>query len=274
MIKWEHTIFAMPFAVIGLLVAAAGHPAPSTLVWILVAMVGARSTAMAFNRLVDHRLDAANPRTSMRELPSGALQRGPVIAFTLATAALLVLAAWRLNPLCLKLSPVALGVVWFYSLTKRFTPAAHLFLGLALGIAPVGAWIAVEGRIDLFPMLLGLGVMSWVAGFDILYSCQDLEFDRRTGLHSVPAHFGPDTARVISRALHVATLLLWAWAFALARMPVVAGPGLFLVAALLGWEHWLVRSGDLEHIDKAFFEVNSYVGIALLAVVIVDLYWL
>jgi len=274
MIKWEHTIFALPFALIGLLVASQGRPGFATLGWILLAMVGARSTAMAFNRLVDHRIDAANPRTAMRELPSGALQRGPVIGFVLASAALLVLAAWQLNPLCLALSPVALAVVWFYSLTKRFTPAAHLFLGLALGIAPVGAWMAVQGSIAPFPVLLGVGVMTWVAGFDILYSCQDLEFDRQSGLHSVPAAFGPQVARWISRGMHVMTLMAWALAFREAGFGIVAGGGLVAVAVLLGYEHWLVRSGDLRQIDKAFFELNSYVGIVLLAAVLADLYWL
>lgn len=274
MIKWEHTIFALPFALIGLLVASQGRPGWVTLGWILVAMVGARSTAMAFNRLVDHRIDAANPRTAMRELPSGVLQRGPVIGFVLASAALLVIAAWQLNPLCLALSPVALLVVWFYSLTKRFTPAAHLFLGLALGIAPVGAWLAVQGSIESFPVLLGVGVMTWVAGFDILYSCQDLEFDRKTGLHSVPAAFGPSAARWISRGLHLITLLVWALAFREAGFGLVSVAGLIAVAVLLGYEHWLVRSGDLRQIDKAFFELNSYVGIVLLAAVLADLYWL
>jgi 4-hydroxybenzoate polyprenyltransferase len=274
MIKWEHTIFALPFALIGLLVASEGRPGWVTLGWILLAMVGARSTAMAFNRLVDHRIDAANPRTAMRELPSGALQRGPVIAFVLASAALLVFAAWRLNPLCFALSPVALLVVWFYSLTKRFTPAAHLFLGLALGIAPVGAWLAVQGSIALFPILIGIGVMCWVAGFDILYSCQDLEFDRQSGLHSVPAACGPSAARWISRGLHVITLLAWGVAFRVAGFGFVATGGVIAVAALLGYEHWLVRSGDLHQIDKAFFELNSYVGIVLLATVLADLYWL
>ncbi len=274
MIKWEHTIFALPFALIGLLVASQGRPGWATLGWILVAMVGARSTAMAFNRLVDHRIDAANPRTAMRELPSGALQRGPVIGFVLASAALLVIAAWQLNPLCFALSPVALLVVWSYSLTKRFTAAAHLFLGLALGIAPVGAWLAVQGSIALFPILIGIGVMSWVAGFDILYSCQDLEFDRQSGLHSVPAAFGPQVARWISRGLHAITLVAWALAFREAGFGIVSLGGLLAVAGLLGYEHWLVRSGDLRQIDKAFFELNSYVGIVLLAAVLVDLYWL
>jgi 4-hydroxybenzoate polyprenyltransferase len=273
MIKWEHTIFALPFALIGLLVASAGAPGWVTLGWILVAMVAARSTAMAFNRLADQELDARNPRTAMRELPSGALRRGPVIGFTLATAALLVLAAGQLNPLCLKLSPVALGLVWFYSLTKRFTAAAHLFLGLALGVAPVGAWLAVTGEFAAFPILLAVGVVSWVAGFDILYACQDLEFDRRAGLHSVPARFGPTVARRISRVLHLMTITAWVVAFHRAKLDLTAFAGVPAVGLLLAYEHWLTRSGDLSRIDRAFFEVNSWVGLVLLAAVIADLYW-
>lgn len=273
MIKWEHTIFALPFALMGLLVASGGSPSASTVFWIVVAMVGARSSAMAFNRLVDHRIDARNPRTASRELPSGALQRAPVLAFTLATAGLLVIAAWQLNPVCLRLSPIALALIWFYSLTKRFTAAAHLFLGLALGIAPVGAWLAVTGEFALFPVLLGCGVLCWVAGFDILYACQDIGFDRAAGLHSVPARWGAGPARWISRGLHLITLAAWFVAFQRVGMGLTGAVGVLLVAALLGYEHWLVRDGDLSRINKAFFEVNSYVGIALFAIALVDLYW-
>lgn len=273
MIKWEHTIFALPFALIGLLVASDGAPDRATLFWILVAMAGARSSAMAFNRLVDHRIDARNPRTAARELPSGALQRLPVLVFTLATAALLVLAASQLNAICLRLSPLALGLIWFYSLTKRFTALAHLFLGLALGIAPLGAWLAVTGEFALFPVLLGLGVMTWVAGFDILYACQDLEFDRQAGLHSIPARWGADRARLISRVLHLFTLVAWVIGLRSVGLNLAALVGVAAVAGLLAYEHWLVRAGDLARIDKAFFEVNSYVGLVLLGVVLADLYW-
>jgi 4-hydroxybenzoate polyprenyltransferase len=272
MIKWEHTIFAMPFAFIGLLVASDGRPSLHTLAWIVVAMVGARSSAMAFNRLVDHRIDAQNPRTAMRELPTGALQRTPVLVFTLATAGILVLAAWQLNDVCFRLSPVAIVAIWFYSLTKRFTPFAHLFLGVALGIAPIGAWLAVTGEFALPPVLLGIGVMCWVAGFDILYACQDLDFDRKAGLHSIPTRFGPDRARWISRGLHWVTIVMWFIAFREAGLVVAAQVGSAAVFALLGYEHWLTRSGDLSQIDKAFFQVNSWVGLAVLGIVLVDLY--
>ena len=276
-IKLSHSVFALPFALLATFMAAASSgelPSAAALGLIVLCMVLARTVAMTANRWIDRSIDAANPRTAMRELPSGALQRGPVIGFVLASAALLVVAAWQLNPLCLALSPVALLVVWFYSLTKRFTPAAHLFLGLALGIAPVGAWLAVQGSIALFPVLIGIGVMCWVAGFDILYSCQDLEFDRRSGLHSIPAAFGPEVARWISRGLHLITLAAWALAFREAGFGWASTGGLIAVAGLLGYEHWLVRSGDLRQIDKAFFDLNSYVGIVLLVAVLADLYWL
>jgi len=274
MIKWEHTVFALPFALLSLLVASDGRPGWSTLGWIVVAMVGARSSAMAFNRLADHRIDAANPRTAERELPSGALRRGPVIVFTLLTAGLLVLAAWRLNPLCFALSPVAIAVVWFYSLTKRFTALSHVFLGLALGVAPIGAWLAVTGGFAPFPLLLALGVMLWVAGFDILYSCQDFEFDRSMGLHSVPAALGPSGSRWIARGLHLVALVAWGIAFLRGGLNWLSIAGLGLVALLLGYEHWLVRGGDLSRIDRAFFEVNSWIGVALFAFAAADLYLL
>lgn len=272
MIKWEHTIFALPFAVLSLLVAADGRPSWWTLGWVLVAMVSARSTAMAFNRLVDHRIDAANPRTAMRELPSGALQRGPVIAFTVTMAALFVFAAAMLNPLCFALSPVALLIVCFYSLTKRFTAASHFFLGLALGVAPIGAWLAVRGSFDAFPLVLAAAVLLWVAGFDILYACQDLDFDRRNGLHSVPAALGHRAARWVARVAHFGAIVAWLVAFHLAGLRWVALIGVAMVAALLLYEHWLVRGGDLRRIDRAFFEVNSWVGMVLLGFAAVDLY--
>ena len=274
MIKWEHTVFALPFALLSLLVASDGRPAWSTLGWIVVAMVGARSTAMAFNRLADAGFDADNPRTAMREIPSGALRKGPVLSFTLATAALFVLAAWQLNPLCFALSPVALLIVWFYSLTKRFTALSHLFLGLALGVAPVGAWLAVTGEFAAFPVILGLAVMSWVAGFDVLYSCQDLDFDRKVGLHSIPARFGAQAARWIARGLHLVAIAAWTTAFLLVDLGTVAIAGVVLTAGLLAYEHWLVRGGDLTRIDKAFFEVNSWIGMVLLGSTLLDLYLL
>lgn len=272
MIKWEHTVFALPFALVSLLVASDGVPAWSTVGWILVAMVGARSTAMAFNRLVDARIDAANPRTAEREIPSGALSRTAVLVFTLATAALFVLAAFMLNPLCFALSPVALVIVWFYSLTKRFTALSHLFLGLALGVAPIGAWLAVRGEFAAFPVILALAVLCWVAGFDVLYACQDVDFDRRAGLRSIPAAIGPGNARWVARGLHVLAVAAWAWAFVSVDLGAVALAGVVVTAALLGYEHWLVRSDDLSRIDRAFFEVNSWIGMVLLGSTLLELY--
>ena len=272
MIKFEHTLFALPFAVLSLLVASDGRPELATVGWVLLAMVGARSTAMAFNRLVDHPLDARNPRTADRELPSGALRRGPVIAFTVATAALLVFAASQLNPLCLALSPVALAVIYFYSFCKRFTALSHLVLGLGLAIAPIGAWLAVTGSFAAFPLLLGAAVLCWVAGFDVIYACQDTQFDRTAGLHSIPAALGERPALWVARALHVAALLLWILAVAEADLGRLAIAGVGVVGLLLAYEHWLVRGGDLRRIDRAFFEVNSYVGLVFLGFVAGDLY--
>lgn len=272
MIKWEHTVFALPFALLSLLVASEGRPDPATLGWIVVAMVGARSTAMAFNRLADARFDAANPRTATREIPSGALERGPVIVFTLATAALFVFAAAMLNPLCFALSPVALLIVWSYSLTKRFTAFSHLFLGLALGVAPIGAWLAVTGAFAAFPLVLALAVLCWVAGFDVLYACQDLDFDRAAGLHSIPAWLGPRGARWFARAMHGIAVGAWGVAFASVGLGGIALAGVVVAALLLGYEHWLVRGEDLSRIDKAFFQINSWIGMVLLASTLLELY--
>jgi 4-hydroxybenzoate polyprenyltransferase len=272
MIKFEHTLFALPFAVLSLLVATDGTPPLSILFWVLVAMVGARSTAMAFNRLVDAAIDARNPRTQLRELPAGLLGRGFVFGFTLAMAALFVLAAARLNPLCFALSPIALGVVWAYSFTKRFTWLSHAVLGLGLAIAPVGAWLAATGEFAPFPLWLAAAVLSWVAGFDILYACQDESFDRDAGLYSIPAKLGTGAAIWIARTLHVGAVLLWLVAAVQAQLGWFARAGVAAAALLLAYEHWLVRGGDLRHIDRAFFTLNGYVGLVLLAFFAAEVY--
>ena len=273
LIKFEHTIFALPFAVISLLVATAGRPPLPVLLWVVVAMVGARTAAMAFNRLADRRLDAANPRTADRHLPAGTVPAVGAATLVMAGAALLVLAAGQLNPLCLKLSPVALLVVLGYSYLKRVTPLAHLGLGLGLAIAPVGAWLAVTGAFAPFPLWLGAGVMFWVAGFDTIYGIQDAEHDRRTGLHSLAARWGVGRALVLSRVFHVLSIALVAGAF---RRTELLGPvsliGVVVMAGLLAWEQAIVRGGDMQRIDKAFFEISSWIGMMLLAVVAVDLY--
>ncbi|KAB2958776.1 MAG: 4-hydroxybenzoate octaprenyltransferase [Thermoanaerobaculia bacterium] len=275
MIKFEHTLFALPFALAGMLLAAGGWPRWATVGWILVAMVGARSAAMGFNRLADREIDAANPRTAGRALPARRVSPAFVAAFVAVSLALLVLAAWRLNPLCLALSPVAIAVLLGYSYAKRFTWASHLLLGVALAGAPLGAWIAVAGRFAATPAVLAGAVVTWVAGFDVLYALQDEHFDRRAGLHSVPARFGVVASLWISGLLHVATLGL------LAALPYVYPPGLGGAywlgvagcAALLAVQHALVRPGDLSRLDAAFFTANGVLSIWLLAALAADL-WL
>ena len=272
MIKIEHTIFAMPFAWISMLVASQGRPGWGVFWWILVAMVGARSAAMAFNRLVDRRIDARNPRTAGRELPSGQLRRRPVWIFTGLMSGLLVLAAWQLNPLCLKLSPLALAIIFFYSLTKRFTALAHFFLGLGLAVAPIGAWIAVTGHFAPFPLWLGGGVLLWVAGFDIVYACQDTDFDRFAGLHSMSTMLGDRGALRVARLCHLGCILCFAQAGRVQHLGSLWNFGVVAVASLLLYEHWLVRGGDLRRIDMAFFQVNSWVGLTFLAFVLGEIY--
>ncbi len=273
LVKFEHTIFALPFALISLLTAAEGRPPLPVLGWVLAAMVGARSAAMGFNRLADRRIDAANPRTADRDLPAGRVSVTGAAVFVVLSCLLLVVAAWRLNPLCLKLSPVALVVVLGYSLTKRFTHWSHLVLGLGLAIAPVGAWLAVTGAFAPFPLWLAAGVMFWVAGFDTIYGCQDVDFDRRAGLHSLAARFGVERALVMSRVFHVLAVGFVAGAFRRAvPLGTVSLLGVLAMVGLLAWEQALVRGGDLRHIDKAFFTINSWIGMVLLGAVLADLY--
>jgi len=265
MVRLSHTIFALPFALASAALAARGAWRWQQLLWIVVAMVGARSAAMGFNRLVDHEVDARNPRTAERELPRGVLSRGEVWAFVGLSAGLLVLAAAMLNPLCLLLSPVALMIVFGYSYTKRFTSLSHLFLGLALGTAPVGAWLAVRGRFELTPVVLSLAVLAWVAGFDVIYACQDADFDRREGLHSLPARVGVARALRLARALHVAAVVLLALVYRLEPLSPLYLVGVAVVAALLVYEHSLVRADDLSRLDAAFFTVNGWISIGYLA---------
>lgn len=275
LVKFEHTIFAMPFALISLLVASNGRPGWSTLLWVVVAMVGARSAAMGFNRLVDRHIDAANPRTADREIPAGKVSVAGATVFVVISAAVLVLAAWMLNPLCFLLSPVALLVVLGYSYMKRVSALAHVVLGLGLGIAPVGAWLAVTGEFAAFPLLLCAGVLFWVAGFDTIYACQDAEFDRGAGLHSLASRLGVDRALVLSRVFHVLAIGFVAAAFCRAEpLGIVSLVGVIAMAGFLAWEQAIVRGGDLRRIDKAFFEINSWVGVALLGIILGDLYWL
>jgi 4-hydroxybenzoate polyprenyltransferase len=273
MIKFEHTLFALPFALTGMVLAARGWPAARVVFWIVAAMVGARSAAMGFNRLVDRTIDAANPRTAARALPAGLVTPGFVAVFVVASLALLVLAAWRLNPLCLALSPLAVLVVLGYSYTKRFTAGSHLVLGLALAGAPLGAWAAVAGQLEPAPFVLAGAVVTWVAGFDVLYALQDERFDRAAGLHSVPARFGAAGALWISGALHLLTV------GCLAALPALYPPGLgasyrlgvAVCAALLVYQHAIVRPGDLSRLDAAFFSANGVLSVALFAATATDL---
>jgi 4-hydroxybenzoate polyprenyltransferase len=273
MIKFEHTLFALPFAFLGMLLAAQGWPDLRTVVWIVVAMAGARSAAMGFNRLADRTLDAGNPRTAGRALPAGLVTPRWVALFVLASAALLVLAAWQLNPLALYLSPVALGILLLYSYTKRFTWASHAVLGLALAGAPLGAWIAVRGDLTLTPLVLAGAVLLWVAGFDVLYALQDLDFDRRSGLFSIPARFGVLPSLWISAGLHAGVLAL------LALLPRLYPPGLgscYWVGwtgclALIGFQHWIVRPGDLSRLNAAFFTANGALSLWLFAATALDI---
>jgi 4-hydroxybenzoate polyprenyltransferase len=271
-IRFSHSVFALPFALAGALLAARHATVTwSQVGWILVAMVTARSAAMGFNRLVDRRFDALNPRTANREIPRGAMSAGEATAFVIVASALFVFAASRLNWLCLVLSPVALAIVFWYSLAKRYTSWTQLFLGLAMAVAPVGGWLALGGRAGLEPWLLALAIGAWVGGFDVLYACQDIDFDRAHGLQSIPARFGVPAALAISRALHVVTiacLLALAWVTPLS-MFYFAGVG--LVALLLVYEQSLVAADDLSQVKRAF-DLNGYVGILYLVVLAVAIY--
>lgn len=263
MIKIEHTLFALPFAFLGAVAAARGVPSLWTIFWIAVAMVGARSAAMAFNRLVDRDVDAENPRTATRAIPAGLVTVGFVRAFTLASVALFVLAASMLNTLALALSPVALASILGYSYTKRFTPLSHIALGWALSIAPAGAWIAVRGDLTLEPLLLSLAVMLWTAGFDILYACQDADFDRRAGLFSIPSRLGVARALWVARGLHVVMFGVLVGFYTLTESGWLGLAGVVATAALLVYQHSIVRADDLSRLDAAFFTTNAFVSVIL-----------
>jgi len=268
MIKFEHSVFALPFALTGALLAAKfttrSWPSLRQVLWIIVAMVSARSAAMTLNRIVDLRYDRANPRTAQRALATGALSLSFAWAFTACACAVFLIAAWMLNPLALTLAPAALAVLFFYSFTKRFTNWSHLFLGLALGISPAAAWIAVTGRLDPRMLILCAAVTSWVGGFDVLYACQDLDFDRSAGLFSVPKRFGIARALAIARAMHAAVVGLLLWLAASFALPWPAWLGIAVVATLLAYEHSLVKADDLSRLDAAFFTLNGYISISFL----------
>jgi 4-hydroxybenzoate polyprenyltransferase len=262
MIKWEHSVFMLPFALCGAVLAARGWPSAHTLLWIIAAMVAARSAAMAFNRLADASIDAANPRTQMRAIPAGALTPAFVWTFVAAACAIFLLAAYELNRLSFMLAPLALAIVFFYSYTKRFTRWSHLFLGFAMGIAPSAAWIAVRGSLDPRILLLTGAVTFWGGGFDVLYACQDCDFDRQNGLHSIPRYFGIANALWISRLFHVLMLAFLIAMIVTFGLGMLAVAGVALVGVLLIYEHSLVSASDLSKLNAAFFTLNGVISIA------------
>jgi 4-hydroxybenzoate polyprenyltransferase len=270
MIKWEHSVLTLPFGLTGAVLAARGIPGWHQLFWIAVALVAARSAAMAFNRVADHAIDAANPRTKMRALPAGTLSREFVIAFVTVSSVVFMLAAAQLNRLALYLSPVALGVILLYSYTKRFTRWSHLALGLAMGIAPAGGWVAVRGTLDPQILILTAAVIFWGGGFDVLYACQDYDFDCASGLHSVPRWFGIARSLWIARVFHLVTLSLLSMLVYVMLLGPVAIAGVIVVGLLLAYEHSLVSADDLSKLNAAFFTMNGVISMVFLAFVTAD----
>ena len=271
MVKFSHSLFALPFALSGAALAAVEHGITARQVlWIVVAMVGARNAALGFNRLADHEYDTRNPRTRERELPRGRLSRGSVWLMTILLSAVFVLAAFQLQPICGWLSPVALAIVFGYSYTKRFTWTTHALLGLALMMAPVGGWLAVAGEFATVAWVLGIAVLLWVAGFDVIYACQDVEFDRREGLSSIPARFGVHAALVSARALHAGALAGLAAVGWLAGLHPLYWLGLAVIGGLLVWEHRLVRADDLSKVGVAFFNMNGIIALVYFAVILLS----
>jgi 4-hydroxybenzoate polyprenyltransferase len=261
MIKFEHSVFALPFALTGAMLAVRGWPTWRQFAWLIVAMVAARSAAMTFNRIVDLKFDTLNPRTQARALPAGQLSFRFAAGFTVASCALLVLAAYELNPLAFKLSPVAVAILLGYSFTKRFTLLTHLVLGFCLGMSPIAAWIALRGDLSVSVLLLGAAVTFWVAGFDIIYACQDVEFDHALSLHSIPRRYGIAAALYVSAALHLLMLGLLVMVARMENLGWLALAGLAAVAVLLAYEHALVKPSDLSRVNAAFFTVNGYVSL-------------
>ena len=271
MIKFEHSVFALPFALTGALLALRRWPSLRQLFWLVVAMVGARSAAMTFNRIADLRYDTLNPRTKMRALPAGQLSLSFAWGFTAISCALLVLAAYELSPLALKLAPLVIAVVLGYSYTKRFTWLSHLALGACLGASPVAAWIALRGDVSWSVVILGLAVALWVTGFDIIYACQDVRFDRSHGLASIPSRFGVPAALYLSGALHVIMLVLLIGVARMEALGWIAFTGLLAVGLLLAFEHAMVKPSDLSRINAAFFTINGYVSLLFFATWAADL---
>lgn len=271
MIKWEHSVFALPFALCGAMLAARGVPTLRQLLWIIVAMVAARSAAMAFNRLADASIDSANPRTQARALPAGALTSRFVRNFVILSSAIFIFASWQLNRLAFFLSPVALAVILVYSYTKRWTRWSHLVLGFALGIAPAAAWIGVRGSLDVRILLLTAAVTFWVAGFDVLYACQDCAFDQQAGLHSIPRYWGLAPSLWVARILHLLMLTLLAALIGAFGLGALSAAGVAAVFLLLAYEHSLVSKDDLSKLNAAFFTMNGVIAVVFFVFVAADL---
>ncbi len=263
MIKFSHSVFALPFAFTGAIMAASGIPYPAQVFWIVVAMVGARSGAMGLNRIIDRHIDKENPRTKNREIPSGKISVFDASVFTAASLLLLVAAAYKLNPLCFKLAPVAIIVLFLYSYTKRFTWMSHFILGIAISAAPLGSWIAIKGSIEPAILCLSLAVVFWLAGFDVLYAMQDLEFDRRHGLYSVPRRFGIKKALLLSRVFHAIAVGLLLSTGVILRLGLFYWTGMTVVLTLFIYEHSLVKSDDLSKLNIAFFNMNGYISVTV-----------
>lgn len=270
MIKFSHTVFALPFALAGALLAAGGLPSGHQLFWIVMAMVGARTAAMGMNRLIDAGIDAKNPRTAGRAIPAGLIGKGVTLAFIVAATGLMLVAAAMLNPLCLKLSPIALFFLLLYSYCKRFTSLAHVVLGVCLAAAPIGAWVAIRGSVDTPALILGGAVLFWVAGFDILYALQDLEFDRQAGLHSIPVVLGVAGSLRAARLFHLVMLALLIWLSISMRLGGFFMAGILAAAAMLFYEHRLLWGGNLEKLDAAFFNMNGYISVVILIATAAD----
>jgi 4-hydroxybenzoate polyprenyltransferase len=270
MIKFPHSIFALPFAFTGAVIAAEGIPSLREIVWITVAMVGARSGAMGINRVIDRKIDRENPRTKNRELPKGEIRLSEAILFTGVSIAIFIFAAYMLNPLCLKLSPIALAVLFIYSYTKRFTWTTHFVLGLALSAAPLGAWIAVRGTFDAEIVPMGIAVIFWLAGFDTLYALQDIEFDKSHGLYSIPKRFGIKNALLLAKLFHLMTFIMLLATGVLFKMGIFYWLGMMIVAGLFIYEHSLVKESDLNKLDIAFFNMNGYISITVFIFTLMD----
>lgn len=272
MVDFGHTLFGLPFAYLGAFLAVKGMPAVSQLVWITLAMVGARTAALCLNRLIDLEIDRANPRTSNWVLPSGKLALNKVWVMVLLSLALLFYSAAELNPLCFKLAPLAVVILWVYSYTKRFTWWCHLILGLAIGIGPIGAWFAISGTFDLQPLVLGLAVACWIAGFDAMYACQDIEFDREHQLYSIPARFGERGALAFSAGFHACTVVFLVMAGIILELGFFYYAGVLLAGMVLIYEHLIVKPGDLSRVNFASFRINRYVGILIFIATLMDIF--